>query len=93
MNYQDFVERDFKGCGGREGFRGMREAFRAAREDRREHFKAAFGEFGRGRHGGRGPRGFGWGGRMFAGGDLRYVILQLISEKPSYGYEIIKSIQ
>ncbi len=30
---------------------------------------------------------------MFASGDLRYVILQLISEKPSYGYEIIKSIQ
>jgi DNA-binding PadR family transcriptional regulator len=30
---------------------------------------------------------------MFAGGDLRYVILQLISEKPSHGYEIIKSIQ
>jgi DNA-binding PadR family transcriptional regulator len=30
---------------------------------------------------------------MFGGHDLRYVILQLISEKPSYGYEIIKSIQ
>ncbi len=30
---------------------------------------------------------------MFVGADLRYVILQLISEKPSYGYEIIKSIQ
>jgi DNA-binding PadR family transcriptional regulator len=31
--------------------------------------------------------------RMFAGQDLRYVILQQISEKPSHGYEIIKSIQ
>lgn len=31
--------------------------------------------------------------RLFGSGDLRYVILQLISEKPSYGYEIIKSIQ
>jgi len=31
--------------------------------------------------------------RVFGAGDLRYVILQLISEKPSYGYEIIKSIQ
>jgi DNA-binding PadR family transcriptional regulator len=31
--------------------------------------------------------------RMFGSGDLRYVILQLISEKPSHGYEIIKSIQ
>lgn len=30
---------------------------------------------------------------MFGSGDLRYVILQLISEKPSHGYELIKSIQ
>jgi DNA-binding PadR family transcriptional regulator len=30
---------------------------------------------------------------MFGAGDLRYVLLQLISEKPSHGYEIIKSIQ
>jgi DNA-binding PadR family transcriptional regulator len=31
--------------------------------------------------------------RMFGAGDLRYVILQQIAEKPSHGYEIIKSIQ
>lgn len=31
--------------------------------------------------------------RFFGAGDLRYVILQQIAEKPSYGYEIIKSIQ
>jgi DNA-binding PadR family transcriptional regulator len=31
--------------------------------------------------------------RLFGAGDLRYVILQLIAEKPSHGYEIIKSIQ
>ena len=31
--------------------------------------------------------------RFFGAGDLRYVILQLIAEKPSHGYEIIKSIQ
>lgn len=30
---------------------------------------------------------------MFGAGDLRYVILQLISERPSHGYEIIKSIE
>jgi DNA-binding PadR family transcriptional regulator len=30
---------------------------------------------------------------MFGAGDLRYVILQLISEKSSHGYEIIKSIE
>jgi DNA-binding PadR family transcriptional regulator len=61
----------------------------------RERFAAGMGEFGSGRHGRGGMRGFGgpFGGRMFGGQDLRYVILQLISEKASYGYEIIKSIQ
>jgi DNA-binding PadR family transcriptional regulator len=31
--------------------------------------------------------------RLFGPHDLRYVILQLISEKPSHGYEMIKSIE
>jgi len=30
---------------------------------------------------------------MFGAGDLRYVILQQIAEKPSHGYEIIKAIE
>ena len=41
-------------------------------------------------------RGFGGGGgreRHFDNGELRFVILQLIAEKPSYGYEIIKAIE
>jgi DNA-binding PadR family transcriptional regulator len=61
-----------------------------------------------GRHGGfegwmgRGGRGFGpgfgpFGGgdreRLFDSGELRLVILQLVAEKPSYGYEIIKAIE
>lgn len=29
---------------------------------------------------------------MFGGGDLRYVILQLLSDRPSHGYELIKEI-
>lgn len=38
--------------------------------------------------------GFGGGrGRFFDAGQLRLVILQLIAEKPSYGYEIIKAIE
>jgi DNA-binding PadR family transcriptional regulator len=43
---------------------------------------------------GRGGNRFGgdFGGRLFDNGELRFVILQLIAEKPSYGYEIIKAI-
>ena len=55
------------------------------------------GHFGRGfmhggpggRHGHGGPR----RGRMFDQGDLRLVILHLTSEKPRYGYDIIKAIE
>jgi DNA-binding PadR family transcriptional regulator len=32
-------------------------------------------------------------GRPFDQGDLRFVILQLIAEKPRYGYELIKAIE
>jgi DNA-binding PadR family transcriptional regulator len=41
-----------------------------------------------------GPFGlFGRRRRMFDQGDVRLVILKLISEKPSHGYEIIKAIE
>jgi DNA-binding PadR family transcriptional regulator len=33
------------------------------------------------------------GGRMFGQGDLKYVILQLLAEKPRHGYEIIKALE
>jgi DNA-binding PadR family transcriptional regulator len=36
---------------------------------------------------------FGARRRMFDQGDVRLVILKLISEKPSYGYELIKAIE
>ena len=39
--------------------------------------------------GGRGSR----GSRLFDHGELRFVLLQLIVEKPRHGYEIIKSIE
>lgn len=41
------------------------------------------------RHGGRRSR----IGRFFEHGDLKLVVLQLISEKPRHGYEIIKAIE
>ncbi|HJQ20909.1 MAG TPA: PadR family transcriptional regulator [Gemmatimonadaceae bacterium] len=40
----------------------------------------------RGRHRGR-------AGRMFEQGDLKYVILRLLEEKPRHGYEIIKELE
>jgi DNA-binding PadR family transcriptional regulator len=40
----------------------------------------------RGLHGGRTRR-------VFDQGDLRYVLLQLIADKPSHGYELIKAIE
>lgn len=54
------------------------------------------GPFGRGWE--RAERGFGHGfgagrERFFDSGHLQLVILQLIAEKPSYGYEIIKTIE
>ncbi len=56
-----------------------------------KHFRGRRGEGGR-EFGGRE-----WGGRfrgrVFDTGDLRFVILRLIAEKPSYGYEIIKEIE
>src|SRR5215469_6822957 len=55
------------------------------------------GPWGGGFGGGPGGKGGGrWGGfrtRMFEQGDLKYVILQLLSEKPRHGYEIIKALE
>jgi DNA-binding PadR family transcriptional regulator len=39
------------------------------------------------------PRGRWRGGRMFEQGDLRFVILSLLEEKPRHGYEIIKALE
>lgn len=45
------------------------------------------------RHFGRGPHESGGPGRFFDSGNLRYVILHLISDAPRHGYEIIKLIE
>jgi DNA-binding PadR family transcriptional regulator len=60
---------------------------------------AARDDFGRGRHfgGERHHRGGGFRGRdserVFEHGDLRFVIMALLKEKPRYGYEIIKDLE
>ena len=55
-------------------------------------FEGFMGDF----WGARGPRGRGWkarAGRVFEQGDLKYVILRLLAEKPRHGYEIIKELE
>ena len=86
MRY-NFKFEEFRGTCGREGRQGERKEGGCRGDFRGER---GFGQFGEGR-GFRGRRG--GPERMFGAGDLRYVILQLISEKPSHGYEIIKSIE
>jgi len=56
----------------------------------RRYARGGFG-FGGGHHwrGGFGGR----AGRFFDQGDLRFVLLHLISEKPRHGYELIKAIE
>lgn len=59
------------------------------------HSRHPFGFDGR-EHGGMGGRGFGRGGprgRFFDHGDLRLVVLKLIADKPSHGYELIKAVE
>jgi len=63
----------------------------------RRHARGGFGfgrHFGDGRHSGHGHHGRHMrGGRFFERGDLRFVLLQLIGEKPSHGYELITAIE
>src|SRR3982750_797803 len=51
-----------------------------------------FGDWGSGQA--RGRRHWrGRGARLFEQGDLKYVILRLLEEKPRHGYEIIKDLE
>ncbi len=59
---------------------------------REAHAAREFGFHGRGRHGLAGHMGR-RAERVFDQGDLRFVILKLISEQPRHGYEIIKAIE
>lgn len=86
---------------------GLHHWFRHRHEHRDaffEHLRHWY-DFGRHRHGGgegEGDGGFGFGGmfgrrhgggRMFGHGDLKLVLLALISEQPRHGYELIRTIE
>lgn len=58
------------------------------------HCRTARGEHEDGLSGGREQhRGGRGGGRVFGHGGLRFVLLQLIADKPAHGYELIKAIE
>lgn len=85
------------GCGekhGRHGGHGFGRGFghgfgRAMRGGRGADFGPGW-EGGEGRGHGHGRRG---GGRLFDHGTLRWVLLSLIADKPSHGYELIKAVE
>src|SRR5215467_5506783 len=73
----------------------MLQRHRDSREDDcgRRHARGPF-DHGQDWRGGRhGRRGSGRPGRFFDQGDLRYVLLQFISDKPRHGYELMKAIE
>jgi DNA-binding PadR family transcriptional regulator len=73
-------------CGRRREWLAARFAGRHGRP-----FDEGFGGFGPGRFG----HGHGFGGRerLFDGGELKLVILKLLAEQPSYGYQLIKAME
>jgi DNA-binding PadR family transcriptional regulator len=86
------------------GARGFAESeeFSGPRGFSEHRFGAGRGrhEGGEGRRGGFGgagrgfERGFGRGhGRLFDAGDLKLVILKLLAEQPSYGYQLMKTME
>jgi DNA-binding PadR family transcriptional regulator len=89
--FREFAEAQF-GEGRGEGRRDERGGRGHCRDERHFGFRGGPGMFEEfmGRHG----RGFGGDReRLFDSGELRLVILALVAEKPSYGYEIIKAIE
>ena len=72
----------------------MFEHWKEMQEEHGQHHGCRHRHGGFGRHWAGFERGFGgMRERMFDSGHLRLVILQLIADKPSYGYEIIKAIE
>lgn len=62
----------------------------AKARDWRGHIRSEFARHGMERHG---LERHGRRGRIFEQGDLRYVLLSLIADKASHGYELIKEIE
>lgn len=103
MHHHFFEEREQAGRepGGRHGMRHRFDSEQDAMRARMAFIRRGMMEdaFGGGSHGERGEHG-GWGGRggrrrerLFESGDLKVLILHLLSQQePRHGYEIIKAI-
>ena len=84
------------GEGGHEGFgaepgRGEHGPFGGFEGRGPRGWRRGFGGGGPGEFGGEGR--FGGRGRMFDSGDLKLVVLKLLAEQPSYGYQLIKTME
>jgi DNA-binding PadR family transcriptional regulator len=79
-DYRSHFEGAAHTCAAKKYFRGGRGGFWA---EMGEHW---------GRHQGRHRFGREFSGRLFESGELRFVILSYIAEKPAHGYEIMKGI-
>ncbi|HVT11012.1 MAG TPA: PadR family transcriptional regulator [Fimbriimonadaceae bacterium] len=85
MNEYEFSS--FDGCGRGHAFAG------GVGPGVRREIMHAFAEWRRGHRGGW-DRGFGRGReRLFEGGDVKIVVLKLLAERPSYGYQLIKTME
>lgn len=90
-------ERDFGHEHGFDGGQGFAGEYGFAGEHGFGRARGFGGGFGGGRgFGGRGFGGRGFGGgreRLFDAGDIKLVILKLLAEQPSYGYQLIKTME
>ncbi|MCA0368192.1 MAG: PadR family transcriptional regulator [Proteobacteria bacterium] len=87
MRSDKYVHGRGHGCDGSHGRRGFG-GFGFGRGMRGGGFGPGWGARHEGR--GHGRRG---GGRLFDHGTLRWVLLSLIADKPSHGYELIKAVE
>jgi DNA-binding PadR family transcriptional regulator len=88
MNWEgEEAEFERHGCGHRQALQFAARLRSAGRHGR--PWDEGFGGFGPGRFG----HGFGGRERLFDSGELKLVILKLLGEQPSYGYQLMKAME
>ncbi len=100
FDYQGAGEGGWGGQGGwgnwgrRSGPSWMREEWHGPQFFAARRGRGPFGPFGPGRpFGAGGPFGPGGEGRVFGRGDMKFVVLGLLQERPMHGYEMIKALE